>query len=87
MRRTVPVPRQPGIAKPDMVALAPVARGRALFEVAPSRPGVVLAGIVFALALLAKHSALFGLAAAMLVALARRPRDAVLLAAPRLQRY
>lgn len=74
---TLPVLQQLGVAKPDMVALALVACGLALFETLPSRRGAALAGIVFALALLTKQSAGFGLAAATLASLGRRPRQTV----------
>jgi hypothetical protein len=77
---TVPVFQQLSILKPDLLALAFAACGLALFETAPSRRGTVAAGICFALALLAKQSIGFALAAALIAALRRGPRPFLWLA-------
>lgn len=76
---TLPMLQQLGVAKPDMVALALVAWGLFAFEVFPGRRGIVVAGSLFALAILTKQSAGFGLIAAAVAAFMRRPRDVVTL--------
>lgn len=76
---TVPGFQQIIIAKPDMVALGFAALGLALFETVPGRRGTILAGVSFALGVLAKQSVGFALLAALIAAVRRGPRALITL--------